>query len=61
MLQKAPNARALLELSKDKGEDASKLAKETWEEVLKVLEAKGQKARELANDAKEEGKQKAKK
>lgn len=61
MLEKAPNAKALLELSKDKGDDAAKLAKETWEEVLKVLEEKGQKARELANDTKEEGKQKAKK
>lgn len=59
MLEKAPNARAFIDLSKDKGEEATKLAKETWEEIFKVLEDKGKKARELAQSTKEEGKKKA--
>lgn len=59
MLEKAPHAQALLELSKDKGDEATKLAKETWGEILKVLEDKGKKARELAKDVKEEAKQKS--
>lgn len=32
-LKKVPNAQALVELSKSRSEDASKLAKETWDEV----------------------------
>lgn len=59
MLEKAPNAKAFIDLSKDKGEEATKLAKEAWEDIFKVLEDKGKKARELAQSTKEEGKKKA--
>lgn len=56
MLEKAPQAQALLELSKDKSDEATKLAKETWGEILKVLEDKGKKARALVKEAKEKSK-----
>lgn len=54
LLKKVPNAKALVELSSEKGEDAKKLARETWEDILKVLEEKGKKAQELGKEAKEE-------
>jgi len=56
MLDKVPNARALLELSADRGEDAARLARETWEEVLRVLEKKGREAKKLAEGTAEEAK-----
>ena len=49
LLEKVPNAEALAKLSKDKGGDAAKLAKETWDEVLEVLSKKADKAKDLAD------------
>jgi hypothetical protein len=50
---------ALVELSKARSEDATKLAKETWDDVLKVLNAKAQKAQELAEGATKDAKKEA--
>jgi transcription initiation factor IIF auxiliary subunit len=58
-LKKVPNAQALLELSKTRSEDATKLAKETWDDILKVLQSKADKAKELAEGTKEEAKKEA--
>lgn len=59
MLKKVPNAQALIALSQDKGDDAKKLAQETWDDVLKVLDDKGKKAKALAEATKEEAVQKS--
>jgi hypothetical protein len=58
-LKKVPNMQALVELSKARSEDATKLAKETWDDVLKVLNAKAQKAQELAEGATKDAKKEA--
>lgn len=58
-LKKVPNAQALVELSQSRSEDAKKLAQETWDELLRVLEDKGKKAKELAQGTKEEAKEKS--
>ncbi|KAH7100201.1 hypothetical protein BKA62DRAFT_707096 [Auriculariales sp. MPI-PUGE-AT-0066] len=61
VLEKVPNAKALEQLSKERGEDAAKLAKETWDEVLEVLSKKADKAKKLAEGTKEDAKREAKK
>ncbi|KAH8093849.1 hypothetical protein BXZ70DRAFT_948141 [Cristinia sonorae] len=58
-LEKMPDMKVFVQLSQKKSEDAKKLAKETYDEVLKVLEAKAKKARGLVDEAKDEAKEKA--
>ncbi|KZW02352.1 hypothetical protein EXIGLDRAFT_829250 [Exidia glandulosa HHB12029] len=61
MLEKVPNAQALAELSEKHGEEASKLAKETWDEVSQVLKSKGERAKEIVQRAKDDTKREASK
>lgn len=61
VLKKIPNAEALTELTEKHGEEAGKLAKETWDEVLEVLKKKSDRAKEIVKDAKEDTKRKASK
>ncbi|KAI8207501.1 hypothetical protein K4K52_002232 [Colletotrichum sp. SAR 10_76] len=51
-----PKLKQLREVADKHKEEGEKLFKETLEEVKKVLEAKGKKAEEIANKAKEEAK-----
>jgi hypothetical protein len=52
---------SLIALTKDKGDDARKLAEETYQDVLKVLKEKSEKAKKIADEGKEGAKQSAKK
>lgn len=61
LLEKVPHAQALAELSKERGEEAGKLAQETWDEVLEVLKSKGERARELLKRGKDDAKREASK
>ncbi|EJD55711.1 hypothetical protein AURDEDRAFT_109936 [Auricularia subglabra TFB-10046 SS5] len=56
LLQKVPNAEALQRLAEERGEEAEKLAKETWDELIDVLRKKSERAKELVEDAKEDAK-----
>jgi hypothetical protein len=60
MLKKIPNAEALAQLAQARGGDAGALAQETWDDVLKLLDEKAQKARKLAEGTKEDAKKEAK-
>lgn len=60
-LEKVPDVKVFVELSQRKGDEAKKLAKETYDEVFRVLEEKAKKARGIVEEGKEEGKDKAKK
>lgn len=60
MLDKVPNIQALADLGEKHGQEANKLAKETWDEVLDVLKSKGERAREIVESAEDEAKQKSK-
>lgn len=57
-LQKVPDAKVVLQLSQERSEDAQKLTKETYEDILKVLQEKGAKAKKLVNKTKDEAKEK---
>ncbi|CUA74518.1 hypothetical protein RSOLAG22IIIB_11278 [Rhizoctonia solani] len=50
-LDSTPNLRALFKVTQSHGEDAQKLAQETYEDVLKVLKEKAEKAKRLADQA----------
>lgn len=58
-LEKLPDVKVFIQLSQERGEDAKKLAKETYHDVFKVLEAKSKKAKELVSKTKEEAKDKS--
>lgn len=45
---------ALTDAARGNSEDARKLAKETYDEVLKVLKAKAEEAKKLGDNAKED-------
>lgn len=55
-LDKLPDLKSFAELSQKRGDDAKKLAKETYDEIFKVLQDKAQKAKKIAEETKEEGK-----
>lgn len=59
MIKKAPHFQDALNLAQDRSEDAKKLAKETFSDVMAVLEEKGKKAKEL-EETKEDVEKKAK-
>ncbi|KAI0082051.1 hypothetical protein K474DRAFT_1655985 [Panus rudis PR-1116 ss-1] len=56
-LQKIPEFGAFSELAKNRGEDAKNLAKETYDDIVKLLQEKSKKASKLAEEAKEETKE----
>ncbi|KAI0356215.1 hypothetical protein OH77DRAFT_1423818 [Trametes cingulata] len=58
-LQRVPDVKVFVKVSQDRREDAKKLAQETYEAVLKVLEEKGQKAKQLSEEVKEDTKRKS--
>ncbi|KAI0769674.1 hypothetical protein BD413DRAFT_476947 [Trametes elegans] len=51
-LKRVPDVKVFVKVSQDRREDAKKLAQETYEAVLEVLEEKGKKAKQLADDVK---------
>lgn len=50
---------ALFALSQNKGQDAKQLAEETYHDVLNVLKEKASKAKKIAEEGKEEAKDKS--
>ncbi|THH32506.1 hypothetical protein EUX98_g1698 [Antrodiella citrinella] len=58
-IENAPDMKVFVQLSQQKSEEAKQLAKETYDDVLKVLEEKAKKARGLVDETKEEAKEKS--
>ncbi|KAI0373383.1 hypothetical protein BV20DRAFT_989057 [Pilatotrama ljubarskyi] len=58
-LKRVPDVKVFVKVSQDRREDAKKLAQETYEAVLQVLEEKGQKAQQLSEEVKEDTKKKS--
>ncbi|KAL4252629.1 hypothetical protein ABKN59_005293 [Abortiporus biennis] len=52
-LDKIPEAQAFATLAKERKEDAKNLAKETYDDIFKVLREKSQKAKQLVEETKE--------
>lgn len=57
-MEKVPDMKVFVQLSQKKSEEAKSLAKETYEEVFKVLEEKAKKARGIVEETKDEAKEK---
>ena len=55
-LKRMPDVKVFVKVSQERSEDAKKLAKETYEAVLQVLEEKGKKAKQLTEEVKEDTK-----
>ncbi|RPD63871.1 hypothetical protein L227DRAFT_572311 [Lentinus tigrinus ALCF2SS1-6] len=55
-LKRMPDVQVFVKVSQERSEDAKKLAKETYEAVLQVLEEKGKKAKQLSEEVKEDTK-----
>jgi len=55
-----PKLQELMRVAESKGEDAEKILKATWEEIVQVLQKKQKEVEKLAEEAKKEGKEKAK-
>ncbi|KAH9847623.1 hypothetical protein C2E23DRAFT_741369 [Lenzites betulinus] len=58
-LKRIPDVKVFVKVSQDKREEAKKLAQETYEAVLQVLEEKGKKAKALSEEVKEDAKGKS--
>ncbi len=58
-LERMPDVKVFVKVSQERGEDAKKLAKETYEAVLQVLEEKGKKAKQLSEEVKDDTKKKS--
>ncbi|RDX50135.1 hypothetical protein OH76DRAFT_1381302 [Lentinus brumalis] len=58
-LERIPDVKVFVKVSQERGEDAKKLAKETYEAVLQVLEEKGKKAKQLSEEVKDDTKKKS--
>ncbi|KAH9942344.1 uncharacterized protein BXZ73DRAFT_97757 [Epithele typhae] len=58
VLKRVPDVEVLVKLSREHGEDAKKLAQETYDDVMKVLEEKSRKAEDLSRKAKDDFKDK---
>lgn len=54
IMEKSPHLSDLWSITSNRSEDAKKLAKDTVSDVLKVLEEKGKKAKEIAERAKKD-------
>ncbi|OSX66568.1 hypothetical protein POSPLADRAFT_1031540 [Postia placenta MAD-698-R-SB12] len=59
MLKQAPSMSALMQLAQDRGDDAKKLTKEAYEDIVKVLEEKGKNARDLLEKSQNDVKRKS--
>ncbi|EIN11727.1 hypothetical protein PUNSTDRAFT_50612 [Punctularia strigosozonata HHB-11173 SS5] len=59
LLEKSPNIKVLAEITQSRSEQAQKLAQETYRDILKVLDDKAKKAKDLGEGAKKEAKEKA--
>ncbi|KAI0743833.1 hypothetical protein C8Q80DRAFT_1183375 [Daedaleopsis nitida] len=55
-LKRMPDVKVFVKVSQEKSEDAKKLAKETYEAVLEVLEEKGKKAKRLSEEVQQDAK-----
>lgn len=55
-LEESPDFKKLATIAQQKGPEAEKLARETWDEIHKILEKKYKEAEEVAEDAKKEAK-----
>ena len=55
-LQRMPDLKVLVNVSQDHRDEAKKLARETYEDILRVLEDKSKKAKRLSEDVKEDTK-----
>ncbi|KAI0829630.1 hypothetical protein BC628DRAFT_1408486 [Trametes gibbosa] len=53
-LKRIPDVKVFVKVSQDRGEEAKKLAQETYEAILQVLEEKGKKAKALSEVVKED-------
>ncbi|RPA72472.1 hypothetical protein BJ508DRAFT_419440 [Ascobolus immersus RN42] len=60
-LEETPDLKKLATIAQKKGPEAEKLARETWDEMRKVLEKKYQEAEKVAEDAKKEVKKESSK
>ncbi|TCD69275.1 hypothetical protein EIP91_008210 [Steccherinum ochraceum] len=58
-MEKVPDVKVFVELSRKKSDEARKLAKETYEDVFRVLEEKAKKARGMVEDTKNEAEKKS--
>ncbi|KAI0675032.1 hypothetical protein C8Q78DRAFT_1010127 [Trametes maxima] len=58
-LSRVPDVKVFVKVSQERREDAKKLAQETYEAVLEVLEEKGKKAKQLSEEVKEGTKRKS--
>ena len=55
-LQRMPDLKLFVKVSQEHGEEAQKLAQETYDEILKVLEEKAKRAKELSERAEKDAK-----
>ncbi|CDO69303.1 hypothetical protein BN946_scf184976.g22 [Trametes cinnabarina] len=55
-LKRLPDVKIFVKVSQERSEDAKKLAEETYEAVLQVLEEKGKKAKQLTEEVKDDTK-----
>ena len=55
-MKRMPDVKVFVKVSQERSEDAKKLAKETYEAVLQVLEEKGKKAKQLSEEVKKDTK-----
>ena len=55
-VRRMPDMKVFVRVSQERGEDAKKLAQETYEEVMRVLQEKAKKAKQLSEEAKKDAK-----
>ena len=55
-MERLPDVKVFVQVSREKGDEAKKLAKETYEDVLRVLEEKSKKAKRLAEEVQDDSK-----
>ena len=53
-LERLPDVKVFVQVSREKSDEAKKLAKETYEDVLRVLEEKSKKAKRLAEEVQDD-------
>lgn len=53
-LSQIPDLSSLIKIAQEDGDDAKKLAKETYDEILKVLKSKAEAAKKIADGAKKD-------
>ncbi|TBU29589.1 hypothetical protein BD311DRAFT_266400 [Dichomitus squalens] len=58
-LERLPDVKVFVQVSREKSDEAKKLVKETYEGVLRVLEEKGKKAKQLAGEVQDDSKKRS--